>query len=277
MPENASIKIIREVDLQNPSLVVGWADDAGDLGAKTIDYLSTKLVVEEFGEIEPVDFFPLGGVSVRDDVARFPGSRFVCCREHNLVMLKSDLPRSEWYRFLASVLDIAEHYCHAKEIYTIGGIVSQGAHTTPRNVIGIANSPELKDVLRQYGLAVDTDYQTPPDQRPTLSSFLLWLAKGRNIPGASLWTAVPSYLVTIEDAKACRKTLEFLDHRINLRLDFRDLDEEVTNQNEQLAQMRLLMPEVDKYIRRLETNLALAEEESETLIRETEAYFRKGR
>jgi len=268
-------KIYEKPELRSSSLVVGWNEDAGKLGSKVIDYLYRNLGCIEFAEIEPADFFPLTGVSVKDDVAQFPESRFYYCPQNNLVIFKSDPPKAEWYRFLCSILDVAEQYCHAKELYTIGGMVSISAHTTPRELLAIANSPQMKRLLSQYDLAGDFNYETPPGQRPTPSSFLIWLAKERNMAGASLWVPVPFYLVATEDPQAWRKTIEFLDNRFSLGVDFRDLDEEAVRQNKQIAQLRNQFPDLDDYIRRLESNLALTEEENEKLVKEIEEFLRK--
>ena len=274
MSEKYPFKIYGELEFQSPSLVIGWSEDAGKLGPKVVDYLNKKLGSQEFAEIEPADFFPLGGVSVEDDVAQFPESKFYCCQEKNLVIFKSNSPRSEWYKFLNSVLDMAEYHCHAKELYTIGGLVSLSAHTIPRELLCVANSPEMKKVLSQYDLG-DMDYETPPGQRPTLSSLLLWVAKRRNIAAASLWVPVPFYLVATEDPQAWRKAVEFFDKRFGLGIDFTDLDEQVARQNEKIAQLRIRFPEIDNYIQRLENNLGLTQEESEKLVKEIEEFFRK--
>ena len=268
-------KIYRRPELQSSSLVVGWRDDASKLGTKVTDYLNKKLGGREFGVIEPGDFFPLGGVAVEDDVAQFPESKFYCCQEKNLVIFKSDPPRSEWYKFLNLVLDVAERYCQVKELYTIGGMVSLSPHTAPRELLVVANSPEAKKALRQYDLAGDMDYETPPGQRPTLSSFLLWVAKGRNIVGASLWVPIPFYLVSTEDPQAWRKIATFFDERFGLGMDFSDLDEAGARQHEKIAEVRNRFPELDDYIRRLESNIYLTEEESEKLVSGIEEFLRK--
>ena len=181
--------------------------------------------------------------------------------------MKSDPPKSEWYKFLNLVLDTAE-YCHTKEIYTVGGMVALSAHTVSRELIATANSPEMKKSLSQYGLVLNINYETPPAQRPTLSSFLLWVAKKRSIVGASLWVPVPFYLVAVEDPRAWRKAVEFFDKRFGLGVDFTDLDEEVAKQNEKIAEVRDRRPELDEYIRRLESNLSLTDEEYRKLVGE---------
>lgn len=268
-------KILKEPALQSSSLVVGWSEDAGKLGAKVIDYLNRKLGAEEFVEIEMECFFPLGGVGVEDDVAQFPESKFYYCEEKNLVLLSSTPPRFDWYQFLTTVLDVAQNLCRVKEIYTIGGMISPGAHTTPRLIMPIVSSREMKMSLNEFGVNVDMDYETPPGQRPTLSSYLLWAAKGRGIPGASLWVPVPFYLVSAEDPRAWKRVIEFLDNRLGLGVDYSGLDAEITEQNRKIAQLTSQVPELGGYIQKLETSLALSSEEGERLAKEVEDFLKK--
>jgi proteasome assembly chaperone (PAC2) family protein len=267
------ITIYQEPELRQSSLVLGWSEDAGELGRKVTDYLNSKLKGQEFAEIEPDDFFPMGGVAIKDNIARFPKSKFYACSEQELVIFQSDSPGAEWHKFLSSILDVAEHHCLVKELYVIGAMVSFSAHTTPRQLLAVVNLAEMKETLSQYDLNRDMDYQTQPGERPTLNSFLLWLAKERNIPGVSVWVPVPFYLAAMEDAQAEKKVLTFLNERLGLKIDFHDLDQEIRKQNEQLAQARSRFPQIDDYINRLESNLMLSQEENGELVKKVEEFL----
>jgi proteasome assembly chaperone (PAC2) family protein len=256
--------------------VIAWNQDAGRVGPKVADYLNKELASRELAEIDPEGFFSLSGVSVEDDIAQFPESKFYWCRGKSLVIFKSDIPRYEWYEFLSLVLDIAEKYCKVKEIYTVGGMVSPGAHTTPRLLLSVANSTEMKRMLRKYDLISDMDYETQDGQRPTFSSFLLWAAKRRNIAGASLWVPVPFYLLAVEDPGACKKVTEFFDRRFELNINFADMHDEITRQDRKIAQIRSQLPELDGYINKLENDLGLTVDESEKLVKEMEEWLRGG-
>lgn len=275
MTEDQPFKVCRKPELQNSSLVIGWDEDAGSLGSKIIDYLNDKLGGQEFAEIEPTGFFQLGGVSVQGDIAQFPESKFYYCQDKNLVMFKSTPPRAEWYRFLNSILDVAENYCNVKELYTIGGMVALNAHTSPRELLAIGNSPEMADVLKQFGLLKNIDHETPPGQRPTLNSFLSWLAKKRNIRGANIWASVPVYLLSTEDPQSWRKIIDFFDRKLSLGIDFTDLDREIARQNGKIAQARSQYPELDGYIHKLESNFTLTEEEGRELAKEMDDFLRE--
>jgi proteasome assembly chaperone (PAC2) family protein len=256
--------------------VLGWSEDMGNLGRKVTDYLNWKLGGQEFAEIDPEDFFPLGGVAIEGNLGRFPESKFYACQEHELVVFQSDSPVAEWYKFLNLVLDVAEHYCRVKELYLLGAMVSFSAHTTPRQLLTVVNSVEMKEISTKYELTGNMDYQTQPGERPTLDSFLLWVAKERNIPGVSLWVPIPFYLAAMEDAQAQKKILGFLNERLDLKIDFSDLDQEIREQNEQLAGLRSRFPQVNDYINRLESNLMLSEEENGELIKKIEDFLREG-
>ena len=275
MGEGQPFKLFTRPKLESSSLLVAWNQDAGKVGPKVADYLNKKLRGREFAEISPVGFFSLGGVSVEDDVAQFPESKFYCCRGKSLVIFKSDIPRCDWYEFLSLVLDIAEEYCRVKEIYTVGGMVSPGAHTTPRMLLSVANSTEMKRTLSHYDLISDMDYETQDGQRPTFSSFLLWAAKRRNIAGASLWVPVPFYLLAVEDPRACKKIIEFFDRHLELNIDLADMDEDVAKQDKRIAQARSQSPELDGYISKLETNFGLTVDESEKLVKEMGEWLKK--
>jgi proteasome assembly chaperone (PAC2) family protein len=254
---------------------VGWSEDAGCLGSKIIDYLNKELDCQEFCEIEPEEFFPMGGVSVERDVAHFPESKFYCCPKRNLIVFRSSVPNLEWHKFLSSVLNVVQDCCRLKEIYTIGGMVSTTAHTMPRVLLAIANSVQMKKILSSYDLASDRNYETLPGQRPTMNSYLLWLAKQRNIVGANLWVPVPFYLMQVQDPAASKTIIDFLNLRLDLGIDFTGLDEEVALQDKKIAEVTERFPEIAGYITQLESNLSLTEDESNKLAEVIEDYLKR--
>jgi hypothetical protein len=67
-----------------------------------------------------------------------------------------------------------------------------------------------------------------------------------------------------------------LNERLDLKIDFSDLDQEIREQNEKLALARSRFPQIDDYINRLESNLMLSEEENGELIKKIEDFLREG-
>ncbi len=108
-----------------------------------------------------------------------------------------------------------------------------------------------------------------------MSSFLIWSAGRRNIAAASLWIPVPFYLVAAEDPRAWQRALNFLDERLGLEMDLRDVAEAAMRQNEKIAHLRFDYPEIDNYIQRLESGTALSQEESEHLFQSVNDFLKK--
>ncbi len=275
MNEGGRFKFSGKHKLEASSLLVAWNQDAGRVGRKVANYLINKLEGQEYGEIDPEGFFSLSGVMVEDDVAQFPESKFFWCQEKDLMILRSDIPGHEWYEFLNLVLDVAEKFCKVKTIYTVGGMITSGAHTAPRTLSSVSNSSNVKNLLGQHSVSIDMDYETQEHQRPTFSSFLLWVAKNRNIAGASLWVPVPFYLLAVEDPWACKRLLEFFNACLELNIDLADMADEEARQSDKIDQARRQVPELDNYINKLESSLGLTANESEKLVKEIEEWLRR--
>jgi proteasome assembly chaperone (PAC2) family protein len=269
------LKFSAQPKMRKPTLVIGWESDTASLGERVTDYLINNLDTQPFCEIDPVEFFPLGGVVIENDIVQFPQSTFYACREHNLVIFRSAVPRYEWHKFLNLIVDVAQEYCHVKEMYAVGGMISMAVHTAPRESWATFSSAKIKKALSAYQLSREMDFETPPGSRPTLNSYLLWIAKNRDVPAASLWVPVPFYLMTNEDPTAHKKALEFLDKRMELGLDYSAIDTSIKKQNEKLRRLRLSSEEIDGYIGKLESNQRLSEEERENLVKGIGDYLRK--
>lgn len=269
-------KLLKQPELKNPTLLVAWSEDASTIGSKVVARLMRTLPYERFAEIEPADFFLLAGITVEDNLVQFPESRFYWCPGVDLVLFLSDPPAHGWYMFLDLTLRIAREHCHAREIITLGGIISLTAHTIPRRPVTVFNSPEFKAALEKYDVSTDLEYRTQAGQRPTLNSYLLWLASKQGIPAANLWLPTPFYLLSAGDPAGAKMALEFLSRRCALQLDLSELDTEIRQQAEGIAELRSRIPEVDRSISRLEGNQALSEEDNARLVKAVEEFFRRG-
>jgi proteasome assembly chaperone (PAC2) family protein len=245
------------------------------LGPKVIDFLIHKLHSQEFAHFNPAGFFPLAGVPVEENVIQFPQSKFYACEEKDLLLFQSDGPSQAHYEFLMLILDVAEQICRVKDFCTVGGIASFIAHSSPRRVSAVVNQSQLKKPLSECGVSTSLDYQTPLGARPTLSSFLLWVAQKRNIAGANLWTEVPFYLAALEDPRAYKQVLSVLDWRLNLGIDFAELEQEIERQNRQIVELKEQEGDVHRYITMLERGIMLSEKESEILASKVAQFLQK--
>jgi len=264
-------KFSERPQFENPSLIIGWQEDSGKLSPKVIEYLNKKIKGKSFCEIEPTGFFSLAGVAIENNIAQFPENKFYYSQRNDLVIFKGNEPRFERYKFLNAIADLAQHHFKIKELYTISSTISPAAHTSPRRISAVFNQREFQKSLRGCGLE-DMNWEGPP----AINSYLLWIAKNRGIPGASLWPQIPFYLAASEDFQAIKMTLSFLETRFNLDLDFTELDEEIKNQNTKIEMLREEDSDIDKYIGMLEGELPLSEaEQVELTMKVTELLEQK--
>ncbi|NIP28525.1 MAG: hypothetical protein GWN67_27745 [Phycisphaerae bacterium] len=243
-------------EFENPSLIVGWDEDSGKLSPKVIEYLNKKIKFKSFCEIEPAGFFSLASVAIENNIARFPENKFYYGQRNDLVIFKGSEPQIERYGFLNAIADFAQSYCKIKDLYTISGTISPVAHTNPRLISAVYNQKAIREKHRGYGLH-DLNWQGPP----AINSYLLWVAKNKGIPGASLWPQIPFYLAASEDYHAVKLVLSFLDKKFNLDLDFGELNENIRDQNIKIDRLRDEDSEINKYMGMLESELSLSETE----------------
>lgn len=274
MKQDKPFQIYRRPGFRNPSLIIAWSLDAGRLGPKVIDFLNHQLGGMEMAELDTSAFFFNRGVQIENNIIQFPESKFYYCEGRDLLLFKSDSPVKEWYQFLNYVLDIGMEYCQAKEVLTLGGFISSLAHTSARRTIGVVSKPELKPALQEFVPDIDSlEYQTPPGSRPTLNSYLIWVAKRRNIACTNFWMEVPFYLAASEDPAACKDMLGILDRKFNLGLALNDLDEEIRTLNVKFEMMKIRNPYVGRYIEMLEKGIMLNQEESEKLAKDVAEFL----
>lgn len=255
--------------LEKPSLIVGWMKDIGDVSRGVADFLAGAAGGHSFCQIEPADFFAVGGVTVESNIATFPQSRFFHDGRSNVLLLRSDEPQSRRYEFLNAVLDLAEHY-KVESLYTVDGIASMIAHTSERRVFGVFNSAEIQRKLKWY-LPLGLSWQGPPH----MSTYLLWLARQRQLSAAGLWVEVPFYLSGYQDAQAVRAAASMLGQIIGWDHDTDGLDRRVAEQEETLAGLRDEDPEIDARIQALEQGESLDSDEQMELMEAIQGALRK--
>ncbi len=258
----SAYKFSSQPELHNPALIIGWDHDAGRLSPTVIEYLNRTINVESFCRIEPERFFSLGGVAIERNIALFPDSRFYYSRNYNVVLFKSTEPQFEHYAFLNAVLDVAQHYCKARELFTVNATISGIAHTGSRVISAVFNQPTILNRFSGSQLKNMT-WQGPP----ATSSYLLWLAGKRGIPAVSLWTEIPFYLAAVKDFLAVKNTVRFLAETLNLDVDFKELDDQARLQNQNIERLRARDAEIDNAIASLESGLELTEQQQMDLIK----------
>ncbi len=263
-----AVNLFSSPDFDNPVLIVNWADDTGHLGQTVFDHLNSSINGSNFGDIEPVNFFRLGGVQVSGAVARFPFSKLYSGNRKDLALFFTNTPQLEHYEFLSHLLDTCQYFLKAKEIFTINSSTSQVAHTSSRRLLAVFNQPDLQRKLRGYQFE-NLDWEGSP----AFDSYLIWLGKKRNIPAVSLWPEVAFYLSSTGDPRAAKTVLSFFNRYLDLEIDFSGLDRQIEERDKKLASLRKENAQIDNFIRTLEMDIGLNENEQMTLAKTVDDYL----
>jgi predicted ATP-grasp superfamily ATP-dependent carboligase len=258
--------------LEKTSFVIGWTKDAGAVSGRTADYLIEASGGGSFCQIEPTGFFPVGGVTVADDIAQFPESRFFYSQTGNFVTLRSDQPPTRKYDFLNGVLDLAQHNGRAEALYTVNGIPALLPHTATRRVFGVYNDPVMQKKLRSF-VSSGMTWQGVPHA----STYLLWLARSRGLPGAGLWIEVPFYLTDHEDFWAIKSAVSLLGIVLGQHWDLGKLDRLIDEEEEEFIQLRKDDRDIDAKIRNLEEGHSLDRQEQMELAEAVQNALRNRR
>lgn len=261
--ENGPFEIYRMPAFETPSMIVSWkTTDPGEVGSLVTNFLIEKLEGQEVAEIKPLGFFPFGGVRFKDDLIQIPESKFWICKKPPLLIFRSDEPTFEHYVFLKLIMEFAQSYCHVREFYTVSGAISAITHTHSRRLLTVFNQIEFKARVREDDL-IGMSWEGPP----AISSYLLWVARRRELPGLSIWVEIPFYLAPLRDAEAASRVLSFFNRRFSLSLNLERFEVEAMVQRDKLAQLRKEDTETDQFMNRLERGESLGEEEQIKLTR----------
>jgi proteasome assembly chaperone (PAC2) family protein len=157
------IKLVKEPELENPVMIAGWPG-IGNIGLVAVDHLRNMLDAEEFGEIEPWEFFYPKRVLIRKGEIlglEFPTNKFYfkqTGKQGLIIFMGEEQPAdgggtyaegSRAYRMANLVLDIATKF-GCSRVYSSGAAVAPIHHTMKSRVWAVPNSEALVPEIRDY-------------------------------------------------------------------------------------------------------------------------------
>jgi proteasome assembly chaperone (PAC2) family protein len=237
------IKLHQEPQLKSSVLIASWPG-IGNIGVIAVDTLRAVLEAEEFGEIEPWEFFYPRRVSIRKGILEyleFPGSRFYfkrLGRRDVIIFIGEEQPTEgermyaegeKAYHMASLVLDVAEKF-KCRRVYTSGAAVSLIHHTTKPRVWAVPNRESLIPEIREYGNTVlmsDIEGRGGQGNITGLNGLLLGVARKRGFEALCLMGEIPVYLqgLPLSYPKASRSVLEVLARILEIDIDLNQLDE----------------------------------------------------
>jgi len=237
------IRLYQEPRLENPILIASWPG-IGSIGIIAVDTLKGILEAEEFGEIEPWDFFYPKRVSIRKGVLEyleFPSSKFYLKKMEGrdmIFFIGEEQPTEggrmyaegkKAYRMADLVLDVAEKL-KCRRVYTSGAAVALIHHTTKPRVWAVPNGESLVAEIKGYENTVlmsDIEGRGGHGNITGLNGLLLGVAKKRGFEAICLMGEIPVYLqgLPLSYPKASKAVLEVLSHSLQVEVNLHTLDE----------------------------------------------------
>jgi proteasome assembly chaperone (PAC2) family protein len=296
------IRLHHEPQLERPILIAGWPG-IGNIGIIAVDTLREVLMAEEFGEIEPWDFFYPRRVLIKKGILErldFPSSKFYfkSIEGKDIVFFIGEEQPAERgtayaegktaYHMANLVLDVAERF-RCGRVYTSGAAVSLVHHTTKPRVWAVPNNGSLIPEIRGYKNTVlmsDIEGGGGQGNITGLNGLLLGVARIRGFDAICVMGEIPIYLqgLPLSYPKASKSVLEVLTHslKIEVALDKLDeLDEKVEHRIEEFYQQIPLeiRGQLDRlkdvaYARPAEPG-PITEEEKKRIMEDVDKFFKK--
>jgi len=252
--------------LRRPILIMaftGW-NDAAESATTAARYVATSFAAEKFAEIDPEEFYHFGLtrplVRYTTDNEReivWPATEFSVTRSsalpRDLIVGVAAAPHLRWTAYCASVLELAQR-CGISLVLTLGALLAEVPHTRPVRLSGTATDPELRALLG----ARTSRYEGPTGIVGVLNT----ICRERGMPTASLWANVPHYISGIENPKATLALVKRVLTLLPATTDLSDLDEAVTQFDQNLAEIVSQNAKIAGYVTKLERAAKDDEEES---------------
>lgn len=236
------VKLLKEPELEKPDLICGWPG-IGNIGLIAVDTLRGVLRAEEFGEIEPWDFFYPKNVSIRSGLLEsleFPTNRFYYRRlgRRDLIFFIGEQQPTEGERFYAAgekayrianlVLDVAERF-GSRRVYTSGACVSPIHHTMKPRTVAVVSAQELIGEVKGYQNTVLISELGGRGSQGTitgLNGLLLAMAKKRGLESICLMGEIPDWLsaAPFPYPAASKSVLDVFASILGITIDFTVLD-----------------------------------------------------
>jgi proteasome assembly chaperone (PAC2) family protein len=250
-----SVKIYRKPEVENPVLVACWPG-IGNIGVIAVDTLRGTVKAEEFGEIEPWDFFYPSKVVIRNGELKdlvFPQSKFYYAKTEKtdlIFFIGEEQPTEagrtyaegeKAYRMANLVLDVAVEFgCH--RVYTSGAAVAPIHHTTRPKVWVVPNTENMVGELRTYRNTVlmsDIEGRRGQGSITGLNGLLLGVAKKRGLEAVCIMGEIPIYLqgFPFPYPQASKSVLEVLTSALHIETEMEGMDEMVARSETEIDRL----------------------------------------
>jgi proteasome assembly chaperone (PAC2) family protein len=296
------IRLYQEPRLANPVMVAGWPG-IGNIGIIAVDTLRGMLMAEEFGEIEPWEFFYPKKVSIKNGELvdlEFPSNKFYLGKTERrdiIFFIGEEQPTGgrgpyaegkKAYQMANLVLDVATKFgCH--RVYTSGAAVAPVHHTMRPKVWAVPNSEDLIDEVKSYHntiLMSDIEGRGGQGTITGLNGLLLGVARKRGLEAICVMGEIPIYLqgFPLPYPKASKSVFEVLATSLGIRAEMERIDNLVARSEGEIEMLYQSLPsevreQLDKlryaaYAEPTEPG-PITEEDKKRILEDIDKFFRK--
>lgn len=296
------IRLYTEPVLEKPVLVAGWPG-IGNIGLIAVDTLRRALVAEEFGEIEPWDFFYPKGIVIRDgelESLSFPSNKFYFKKteKRDLIFFigeeqPTDLGRAyaegqKAYHMASLVLDVAQRF-GCQRAYTSGAAVAPIHHTMRPRVWGVPNMETLIDEVRACEntiLMSDVEGRGGQGNITGLNGLLLGVAKKKGMEAICVMGEIPIYLqgLSLPYPKASKSVLEVLTGILGVSIGMEEIAMAAERSEMEIQQLyERFPPEIREQLEKLKYVTyarpvepgPITEDDKKKILEEVDKFFRR--
>jgi proteasome assembly chaperone (PAC2) family protein len=238
-----TLKLTRTPELYNPVLIACWPG-IGNIGLLAVEAIKDAAGAEEFGYIEPWDFFYPKKVLFRDGELvglEFPSSKFYFKKTEktDLVIFIGEeqpvwdnKPYAEGlkaYQMANIVLDVAQKL-GCRRVYTSGAAVTSIHHSMKSKIWAVPNNPSLLPEIKRYKNTILMSEVEGVNGQGTitgLNGLLLGVAAKRGIDGICVMGEIPVYLqgFPVLYPKASKSILELMSVILEIDIDMADISQ----------------------------------------------------
>ena len=296
------IRFRKEPKLDNPVLIACWPG-IGNIGVVAVDALRRMVEAEEFGEIEPWDFFYPRKVLIRDGELKdleFPSNKFYFKsteKKDLMFFIGQEQPTAggrayaegtKAYRMANLVLDVAVKF-GCRRVYTSGAAVAPIHHTTRPRVWAVPNSEDLIDEVKDYENTVlmsNVEGMAGQGNITGLNGLLLGVARKRCLEAICVMGEIPIYLqgFPLPYPKASKSVLEVLGAALGVEIEMEEIGELVERSDREIEGLYDRLPsEIKEQLDRLKhvTSIEpteqepITEEDKTRIVQDIDKFFKK--
>ena len=296
------IRLDKTPELEDPILIASWPG-IGNIGIIAVDTLRGTVQAEEFGEIEPWEFFYPKKVLIRKGVledVEFPVSKFYFRRVEGrdlMFFVGEEQPADggrtyaqgrKAYRMANLVLDVAQQF-GCRRVYTSGAAVAPIHHTARPRVWAVPNTGSLIPELRGYENTVlmsDIEGRGGQGNITGLNGLLLGVARKRGLEAICVMGEIPIYLqgLPFPYPKASKSVVEVLAVALGIEFEMEGIDSLVRDSEREIERLYELFPaEMREQLDKLKSvTLAeetepgpITEEDKKKILEDIDRFFKK--